>query len=419
MEEPRHLNASNKKRRHSVRYSSELSSSVNERKARKVNTIPPRSLSTMISTEAYAPSRLPPRKREPMGKKWESRTKKWVITAKLPRMALKPRPAGRAPDGMTWDDFVGTWVIDEFGREENRRESLEEEIVRQSQSPEEGGSFQSSSETGRQNHGQVKRSSKAFTGLVNAGDSTPKKGVTPPSPPPPPGRPSSSSKVESPKNDEVHDGAGCLEKLGQEKVQKVNASAISFELEPDKQRKANPSVCILAPGLLEATNDRAPSRRKLPKRTSKKDKVEVNDAKLEKEQLREPEHKDLRTSERGNGRNEKKGAQDGPSSKEKQADINTRANVRQVTMSKVKGINGGKQRAREQTKSKDREVEEGLEAKSKQAPKSTGSRKDPQQAVPQCTFPGCSDAACSAPAVFCGSHGGTRQGIFPFPWLLN
>ena len=51
--------------------------------------------------EALPGSKLPPHKRQPMVKKWESQTKEWVMAKKLPRIAPKPRPARKAPVGKT------------------------------------------------------------------------------------------------------------------------------------------------------------------------------------------------------------------------------------------------------------------------------------------------------------------------------
>ena len=43
---------------------------------------------------------------------------------------------------------------------------------------------------------------------------------------------------------------------------------------------------------------------------------------------------------------------------------------------------------------------------------------EPLETVCQCIFPGCGDVSYSS-TVFCAAHGGTRNGTFPFPWLLH
>ncbi len=66
---------------------------------------------------------------------------------------------------------------------------------------------------------------------------------------------------------------------------------------------------------------------------------------------------------------------------------------------------------------KEAEVEDSSEATKKQALEPRKSC-EPLETVCQCIFPGCGDVSYSS-TVFCAAHGGTRNGTFPFPWLLH
>ena len=122
------------------------------------------------------------RKRAPMGKKWESHTKKWVTT-RLPRR--RSRACREGPEGMTWDDSW-SWVVDEFGREKGGA-SLERRLLLRKAEHLRRGELSELFRNRKARPWTRESSSKALTGPVDTGDSTLTKGNTPPLllPPPP------------------------------------------------------------------------------------------------------------------------------------------------------------------------------------------------------------------------------------------